>query len=164
MHGTLIYASIHKHSEAGQDRNQAVCALQTEAIVCRWAFNGPTAGHKEHTAPALCYASHWPILGHPEERRQLTLQLTPPCICIWYLILLYVYIIRASILASSSNTLRLKAQKEKSLPDHFEGRRGIWRRKVLSKSKLKQRVGCWLFIKSTLHPYPHVYTHTYTCT
>lgn len=44
MHGTLIYASIHKHSEARQDRNQAVCALQTEPIVCRWAFNGPTAG------------------------------------------------------------------------------------------------------------------------
>lgn len=59
MCGTLAYtqahASIHKHSEceAGQDRNQAVCALQTEPIVCRWAFNGPTAGHKEHTAPAL---------------------------------------------------------------------------------------------------------------
>lgn len=58
MHGTLIYASIHKHSEAEQDRNQAVCALQTEPIVCRWAFNGPTAGHKERTAPARCYASH----------------------------------------------------------------------------------------------------------
>lgn len=63
----LVYASIHKHSEAGQDRNQAVCALQTEPIVCRWAFNGPTAGHKDHTAPARCYASHWPLLSHPEE-------------------------------------------------------------------------------------------------
>lgn len=57
MHGTLIYASIHKHSETEQDRNQAVCALQTEPIVCRWAFNGPTAGHKELTAPACCYVS-----------------------------------------------------------------------------------------------------------
>lgn len=72
MRGTLIYASIHKHSEPGQDRNQAVCALQTEPIVCRWAFNGPTAGHKEHTAPARVHASHWPILSQPEERRQPT--------------------------------------------------------------------------------------------
>lgn len=79
MHGTLIYASIHKHSEAGQDRNRAVCALQTEPIVCRWAFNGPTAGHKEHTAPAHHYAPHWPTLSHPEERRQLTGTPTPLC-------------------------------------------------------------------------------------
>lgn len=57
MHDTLIYASIHKHTKAGQDRNQAVCALQTEPIVCRWAFNGPTAGHKEHTAVAFCCLS-----------------------------------------------------------------------------------------------------------
>lgn len=69
MLGTLMYASIHKHSEAEQDRNQAVCALQTEPIVCRWAFNGPTAGHKGLTAPACCFASHWPIL---QERGQLT--------------------------------------------------------------------------------------------
>lgn len=68
MLGTLMYASIHKHSEAEQDRNQAVCALQTEPIVCRWAFNGPTAGHKGLTAPACCFASHWPIL---QERGQL---------------------------------------------------------------------------------------------
>ncbi len=75
----LSYASIHKHSELGQDRNQAVCALQTEPIVCRWAFNGPTAGHKEHTAPARAHASHWPILSHPEERRQLAGTPSPPC-------------------------------------------------------------------------------------
>ena len=41
MHGTLIYASIHKHSEEGQEPG-CVCALQTEPIVCRWAFNGLT--------------------------------------------------------------------------------------------------------------------------
>lgn len=75
MHGTLIYASIHKHSEAGQDRNQAVYALQTEPIVCRWAFNGPTAGHKEHTAMPLTG------LSHPEERRQLTGTRTPLWTC-----------------------------------------------------------------------------------
>lgn len=28
-------------------------ALQTEAIVCRWASNGPTAGHKEHSTLRL---------------------------------------------------------------------------------------------------------------
>lgn len=80
MLGTLMYASIHKHSEAEQDRNQAVCALQTEPIVCRWAFNGPTAGHKGLTAPACCFASHWPIL---QERGQLA---SIPASRIWYIL------------------------------------------------------------------------------
>lgn len=69
----MVLSYTHPYTNTvRQDRNQAVCALQTEPIVCRWAFNGPTAGHKEHTAPAHCYASHWPTLSHPEGRRQLT--------------------------------------------------------------------------------------------
>lgn len=37
----------------GGTGSQAVDALQTEPIVCRWASNGPTAGHKGHSTLRL---------------------------------------------------------------------------------------------------------------
>lgn len=37
----------------GRTGSQAVDALQTEPIVCRWASNGPTAGHKERSTLRL---------------------------------------------------------------------------------------------------------------
>lgn len=84
----MVLSYTHPYTNTvRQDRNQAVCALQTEPIVCRWAFNGPTAGHKEHITPACCQASHWPILGHREERRQLTP--IPLCACIFDALLNY---------------------------------------------------------------------------
>lgn len=69
MLGTLVYVSADKHSEAEQDRNQAVSALQTEPIVCRWAFNGPTAGHKELTAPACLTGLHTQRGGSSHSHR-----------------------------------------------------------------------------------------------
>lgn len=69
----MVLSYTHPYTNtARQHGNQAACALQTEPIVHRWAFNGPTAVHKEHSTPARSQASRWPVLSHREERRQLT--------------------------------------------------------------------------------------------
>lgn len=69
----MVLSYTHPYTNTvRQDRNQAVCALQTEPIVCRWAVNGPTAGHKGHTAPARCYASQWQKLSDTDEGPQPT--------------------------------------------------------------------------------------------
>ena len=157
-----------------QDRNQAVCALQTEPIVCRWAFNGPTAGHKEHTAPAHCYASHCPTLSHPEERGQPTGTPTPPCVCVCVSVCVcewvYTFDIRYSImplkacfvrrfLPVSSNSPQIT--KRNPRPVFWSKRIGL--RKNAWKSGLKRRKRCWLFIRTTLYcTLTHTHTHTHT--
>lgn len=138
-----------------QDRNQAVCALQTEPIVCRRAFNGPTAGHKEHTAPARCYASHCPILSHPEERGQPTGTPTPPCVCVCIHLMRYsIMLLKACFvrrfLPVSSNCLQFTKRNPRPVFWRIGLRKNAW------KSGLKRGAGCLSELLCTL---THTHTH-----
>lgn len=126
----MVLSYTHPYTNTvRQDRNQAVCALQTEPIVCRWAFNGPTAGHKEHITPACCKASHWPIVSHREERRQLTP--IPLCACIFDALLNYTLKTVFCVCFPFPSCQILKVQRE-ILVQSFEG---------LQKCKHHGRVG-----------------------
>jgi len=73
MHGTLIYASIHKHSEAGQEPG---CVPFRQSLL---SADGPLM------APQLATKSRpMPLagLGHPAESRRLTATPTPPWVCV----------------------------------------------------------------------------------
>lgn len=66
MRGTCLRAQTRR----AKTGSQAVDALQTEPIVCRWASNGPAAGHKERSTLRLLPGLPGPdSLPHFTKRR-----------------------------------------------------------------------------------------------
>lgn len=73
----VVRASGHKRGEENRG-SQAVDALQTEPIVCRWASNGPTAGHKERSSALACRPLRSSLAHHHGRSAALLCQMQIP--------------------------------------------------------------------------------------